>query len=321
MDSLYTYHDLKPPAASLRDAVMSGLEGRHRSIAPKFFYDEEGSRLFDAICELPEYYLTRTERKILVQYADEIAGRLGRDAMVIEPGAGSAEKIRLLLDKARPETYVAMDISGDYLRQVASDLARSYPWLDIHAVCMDFTRSLEVPGGLPGRRKVLFFPGSSLGNFEPGVAREFLRSVARLIAPDGALLIGVDTKKEAGILHRAYNDEAGITAAFNLNLLARINRELGADFDLECFDHRAFYSKDHGRVEMHLVSNREQTVHIGDRNFRFGDGDSIHTESSYKYAPEEFVALACEAGLSMQATWQDPAGMFAVYYLRPVAGC
>ncbi|MCB1863969.1 MAG: L-histidine N(alpha)-methyltransferase [Chromatiales bacterium] len=309
------FHDLHPKAASLARAVREGFAKSPKQIPPKFFYDENGSQLFDQICELPEYYITRTERRLLREYADEIAAAVGDDVTLVEPGAGSAEKVRLILGQVRPKSYVAVDISGDYLQGAILTLASDFPWLDVHGVCADFSMGLTIPKQLSSGRRVVFFPGSSLGNFEPGHALRFLEDVHQFIAPDGALIIGVDTKKDPQILHDAYNDHAGITAEFNLNLLRRIRTELDSDIDPESFEHRAHYNDVVGRIEMHLVSREPQTVRINGDQYRFDAGEAIHTESSYKYSTREFAQMARKAGLHLINQWQDEDGLFALYHL------
>lgn len=315
MPSRVTFHDHQPRCLSLHDAVVAGFGGKPKAIPPKFFYDEQGSRLFNEICEQPEYYLPDAERDVLTRRAREIAGltRMGR--VVIEPGAGAALKIRWLLNALRPSAYVPMDISGDYLQSTAQALARDFPWLPVHAACVDFTHSLPVPDVVPKGPRLAFFPGSSLGNFEPSEAGRFLTDLRRMVGDDGMLLIGVDTKKPAHILDAAYNDAAGITAAFNLNLLRRIRRELAADCDPDTFDHCAFYNAELGRVEMHLVSQCNQEVRVNGHRFRFTAGESVNTEYSYKYAPGEFLRLARSAGFAAVRHWLADGQMFGVYLL------
>lgn len=312
------FYDNHPaPADFLREAL-EGLSRRPRAIAPKFFYDAQGSRLFERICQTPEYYLTRTERLLLKARAAEVAALIGPECVLVEPGSGSCDKVRLLLEALCPRAYVPIDISGDYLRATADALARDYPWLEVHAACADFTQPIRLPDILqaaPGRR-LAFFPGSSIGNFHPAQARAFLGNLARLVGPGGALLIGVDLKKEASVLHAAYNDAEGVTAAFNLNLLQRINRELEGNFVPEAFAHLAFYAPEQGRVEMHLVSRREQIVTVAGHRFKFARGERLHTECSYKYAVEEFQRLAGCAGLVARAVWTDPERLFSLHYLQ-----
>ena len=309
-------HDLYPPLSNLRQEVLEGLRRSPPAIAPKFFYDARGSELFDAICRSPEYYPTRTEIGILTAHADEMASLLGEGCLLVELGSGSSQKIRLLLEALRPAIYMPLDISRQHLWQSASALATDYPWLSVHAVCTDYSRSLNLPQRPNHLRTVAFFPGSSVGNFEPERAVNLLQRVHELVRPNGALLIGVDLKKDRSVLDAAYNDAQGITAAFNLNLLRRINRELGADFDLEGFRHSAFYSAELGRIEMHLVSLRHQVVNLDGSRFAFAPGQGIHTENSYKYAVEEFQQLARRAGFQPGPVWQDAHRLFSVHLLR-----
>ncbi len=307
-------YDQSPVTDDFRQSVLTGLARRPRAIPPKFFYDAEGSRLFDAICACPEYYPTRTEKALLQRHAAEIAEWVGPACLLIEPGSGSSDKVRLLLDMLRPAAYLPMDISRHYLFETARQLGREYPWLEIHAACVDFTQAISLPFAPPAVRRVAFFPGSSIGNFDPPDARHFLRRVAETVGPGGGLLIGVDCKKDRQRLEAAYNDAAGITARFNLHLLARINAELGGDFDLEAFAHRAFYNDGPGRIEMHLVSLSAQTVHIGGASFDFEPGETIHTENSYKYTITEFAELAAAAGLALREAWQDEEKLFSLQY-------
>jgi dimethylhistidine N-methyltransferase len=313
-------HDLHPTPADLAAEVLAGLRRRPRSIPPKFFYDTEGSRLFDAITQTPEYYPTRTELGILRAQAAEIAARVGTGSLLVEPGGGSCAKVRILLEGLRPCAYVPMDISREHLWVAAEQVAAEFPWLEVHAACTDFTRLMEVPATAPEGPRVAFFPGSSIGNFDPLGAVDFLAAVAELVGPGGFLLIGVDLKKDRARLNAAYNDAAGVTAAFNRNLLARINRELGADFDLAAWRHLAFYDEDLGRIEMHLVSERAQTVRLAGETFDFAAGETLHTENSYKYTVEELQQLAAEAGFQPEAVWTDSEGLFSVHLLRAVEG-
>lgn len=313
------FYDEQPSPATLRDEVLQGLAARPKRIAPKFFYDQRGSRLFDAICELPEYYPTRTEMAILRACAPEIREVTGADCTLIELGCGAGRKIRLLLDILRPRRYVGVDISREILLESAERLARDYPWLEVHAACADFSRRLELPSDASPERRLVFFPGSTIGNFEPCEALAFLERFRRLVQPGGALLIGVDLKKDARILHRAYNDSQGVTAAFNLNLLERLRTELNAELDPRGFRHRAFYNARAGRIEMHLVSRRDQEIRVDGRRFRFRAGESIHSENSYKYSIAEFHGLARRAGLQPVRVWIDPERLFSIHYLG-VAG-
>lgn len=309
------FYDEHPASATMQDEVLQGLASRPRRIAPKFFYDERGSRLFDAICELPEYYQTRTEMGILETCAGEVARLAGPDCTLIELGSGASKKIRLLLEALRPRHYLGIDISREFLLESVQRLAHDYPWLEVHAACADFTQDLDLPDGEGSGRKLAFFPGSTIGNFEPNEALSFLQRVRRLVQPDGALLIGVDLKKDPQVLHAAYNDSVGVTAEFNLNLLERLRTELGAKLDPKNFRHRAFYNPTRGRIEMHLVSRRAQEILLLGRRFHFEPGESIHTENSYKYSVEEFHALARSAGMRPQRVWLDSARLFSVHYL------
>ncbi|MCW8906919.1 MAG: L-histidine N(alpha)-methyltransferase [Sedimenticola sp.] len=311
-----TFHDHKPAGLSLRRAVIDGLSAEPKAIPPKFFYDQRGSALFSTLCQQPEYYPPEIEQKMLSELSGEIARLAGGGRMVFEPGAGALTKIRLLLEPLQPAAYVPMDISGEYLRTAASDLARAFPWLPVHATCVDFTHSLPIPDPAPAGPRLAFFPGSSIGNFDPQAAVGFLQLVARQLGPKGLLLIGVDTKKDPRVLHAAYNDRAGITAAFNLNLLRRMRDELGLECDPDQFEHRAFYNPGPGRIEMHLVSRRSQTLRMNGYRFEFSEGESVHTENSYKYTPQEFISLAADAGLELQEYWLGEGSLFALYLLR-----
>jgi dimethylhistidine N-methyltransferase len=310
------FHDLHPSADDLAREVLAGLSRRPRAIPPKFFYDARGSQLFDAITETPEYYPTRTEIAILEKHAPAIAARVGTGSLLVEPGGGSCAKVRILLEGLRPCAYVPMDISREHLWMAAEATAADYPWLEVHAACTDFTRVMEIPPSAPEGPPLAFFPGSSIGNFDPAGAVAFLATVAEVVGEGGWLLIGVDLKKDKAILDAAYNDAAGVTAAFNLNLLERINRELGADFDLDAWRHRAFYHPDRGRIEMHLESLSDQVVKVAGRSFDFAAGETIHTENSYKYAVDEFRALAGQAGFVPEAVWTDPQDLFSVQLFR-----
>lgn len=309
------FYDEHPEPATMLDEVLQGLAKRPRRIAPKFFYDECGSRLFDAICELPEYYLTRTEMGILESCTVDVARLAGPDTTLIELGSGASRKVRLLLEALRPRRYFGIDISREFLRQSVHSLAQDYPWLEVHAACADFMQELNLPAGAEAGKKLAFFPGSTIGNFEPQEALIFLQQVRRMVRPDGALLIGVDLKKDPDILHAAYNDSAGITAQFNLNLLQRLHTELGAQINPQGFRHRAFYNAARGRIEMHLVSYFAQDIRIQGQRFHFEPGESIHTENSYKYTLEEFHALARAAGLRPRQVWLDAERLFSVQYL------
>lgn len=307
-------------AGDFARALLAGLAQRPRAVAPKFFYDAAGSALFDRICELPEYYPTRTELEILSRHARAMADCIGRDAELVEFGAGSSRKVRLLLDALEGRgvrRYVPVDISVEHLAGAVARLRADYPGLEVLPLAADFTRPLGLPGrgGAPAARRVGFFPGSSIGNFTPAEAEAFLRTTAPLLA-GGGLLIGVDLVKDPAVLHAAYNDAEGVTAAFNLNLLARANRELGADFDLDGFAHYAYYEPRLRRVEMHLHSRRAQRVRVCGRAFDFAEGESLHTENSCKYSVEGFRALARRAGFAPGAVWCDDRRWFSVHWLQ-----
>jgi dimethylhistidine N-methyltransferase len=312
------FFDFEPRLDDFRAEVLRGLASVPKQIPPKFFYDKRGSGLFERICELDEYYPTRTEISILEENAAEIAGLIGEHSRLIEYGSGNSRKIRILLDAlGGRHAYVAIDISKAHLIESASRLAEEYPELEVMAVCADYGQPfrLPMPGIYPGGRDVAFFPGSTIGNFSPGPARRFLANTARAVGPGGGLLIGADLKKDPAILHAAYNDAAGVTAEFNLNLLARINAEAGADFDLGAFRHDAFYNLEEGRIEMHLVSLKRQTVRLNGSRLPFEEGETIHTENSYKFELTEFRELAASAGFVSERVWTDAGNLFSLHYL------
>lgn len=310
------FHDLHATRSDFAEDVLRGLSHRPASIPPKYFYDAKGSQLFDAITELPEYYPTRTEIAILTENAAEIARHVGTGSLLVEPGGGSCAKVHILLEGLQPCAYVPMDISKDHLRLAAKELAAAYPWLEIHAACTDFTQQMQMPPTAPKGTHVAFFPGSSIGNFDPEGAVGFLQSIAELVGEGGYLLIGVDLKKDRLLLEAAYDDAAGITAQFNLNLLTRINRELEADFNLENWTHKALYNEQLGRIEMHLVSRCAQRVRINESVFYFSEDETIHSENSYKYSADEFIRLAAGAGFQSDALWIDKDQLFSVHLFR-----
>jgi L-histidine Nalpha-methyltransferase len=309
--------DLEPLTESILREVIDGLSRRPKQLPPKLFYDRRGAELFTAICETQAYYPTRTENAILDHRALEIARAIGPHSAVIEFGAGEIQKIRRLLPALRPSTYAALDISRDQLLDAAANLAQDYSWLSVIAVIGDYQTELESELSLPaGARRVVFFPGSTIGNFEPQDARAFLERARDLVGDTGGVLLGVDLCKPVERLELAYNDPEGYTAAFNLNLLTRLNRELGADFDRSGFAHEAFFNRSDSRVEMHLRSVRAQRVHIGAHEFAFAKGESIHTENSYKYTPEGFAGMARTAGFKASRLWSDPEYLFGVFFLH-----
>lgn len=300
--------------ATFLDDVLHGLGSQPKQMPPKYFYDAIGAELFTQICELEEYYPTRTEISILQKNATDIATKLGEQAMLIEYGSGSLDKVRILLDAlSDPVALCAIDISAEQLKAASKEVQNAYPELEVLAVEADFTQVVPLPSPETSpKAHVAFFPGSTIGNFAPENARDFLAGISETIGVDGLLLIGVDLKKDASRLVAAYDDAKGVTAAFNLNLLQRINFELGGDFDLTLFRHIARYSKVNGRIEMHLESCTDQTVRIGDHAFDFEAGETIHTENSYKFSSDEFQALAQSAGFDHVQSWSDPEDLFSV---------
>jgi dimethylhistidine N-methyltransferase len=309
--------DLSPERERFLADVLAGLAQDPKTLPCKYFYDERGSALFDRICTLPEYYPTRTELAILRRHAGAMAAALGPRCLLVEYGSGSSTKTRLLLDRlAAPAAYVPVDISREHLLHSAQALAAHYPALRVIPVCADFTQPFALPEVSGAARVVGYFPGSTIGNFAPAEARKFLASVAEQCGAGGALLIGVDLEKPRSVLEPAYDDARGVTAEFNRNLLRRVNRELGGDFDLAAFDHRAFWNAALGRVEMHLVSRRDQVVHLAGRTIPFAKGESIHTENSHKYEIGGFAELSAAAGFGVERVWTDDAGLFSVQLLR-----
>lgn len=300
-----------------KDAVLAGLARRPRAIPAKFLYDERGSALFDAICELPEYYLTRVETEILRGCVGDIAATAGPGCALVEYGSGSSVKSRLLIEAMRDlKAYVPIDISRQHLDATADRLRRDYPGLRVDPVCADYMTLAHLPVDLgEARRRIGFFPGSTIGNLTPVEATAFLRRARSLLGASGAMVLGADLKKDPRRLHDAYNDSAGITAQFTLNLLRRMNRELEANFDLAAFAHEAFYNPVEGRIEIYCRSLRPQTVTVAGRSFAFAEGERIHTEYSYKYDDAGIAMLARSAGFSIARTWTDPVRLFAVTYL------
>jgi dimethylhistidine N-methyltransferase len=308
--------DFHPPRADMRVDVLAGLSRAQKELSPKYFYDERGSHLFEDITRLPEYYLTRTENRIMEAFLPEMAQRIGPGAAVVEFGSGTGEKIRRLLKHLyRPVACVPVEISRNHLLASAQSLAEDHPALQVIAVCADFTRPFELPPISGAQRNLVFFPGSTIGNFAPEEAVSLLKVMRQVAGNNGALLIGADLVKETATLEAAYNDSQGVTAAFNLNLLRRINRELGADFDLDTFEHQAVYNAPAGRIEMYLVSRRAQEVHIDGHRFGFSKGEHILTEYSHKYELEGFAEMVTSAGFKVEQVWTDPKQQFSVHYL------
>jgi dimethylhistidine N-methyltransferase len=314
---LHDYYEFEHADEDFRAAVVEGLSRPQKRLSSKYFYDECGSKLFDQITELPEYYPTRTETALLRAHAAEFAELIGPHASLVEFGSGSSTKVRILLDALEtPSAYVPIDISRDHLIESAKGLADAYPDLMVVPVAADYTQPLELPDIPSEVVRIGFFPGSTIGNFTYSEAVDFLRTAATELGTDNGLLIGVDLKKDVNILRAAYNDAAGVTAEFNLNIMRHINRELGADFDLDGFTHDARWQNDEGRIEMHLVSKGKQTVTVDGQAFEFADGESIHTEDSHKYTVEGFHALAAEAGWRAFRHWTDADELFSIHYLR-----
>ncbi len=310
--------DASPSARAFREDVLAGLRAAPKTLPCKYLYDRRGSQLFDAITELDEYYPTRTEAGIMRRHVGAMAERIGPRALIIEYGSGSSRKTRILLDALdRPAGYVPIDISTEHLLQATERLREAYPELPIRPLSADYTEAVTLPEGFAedARRRVVYFPGSTIGNFEPDEAVPFLRRIARVTGKGGGLLIGVDLKKDRATLEAAYDDREGVTADFNKNLLRRINRELGAQFDLGAFAHEAVYNAKAGCVEMHLVSQAEQRVRVDGAMIPFGEGETIRTERSYKYTLGSFAALAEAAGFRVESVWTDAARRFSVQYL------
>ena len=298
--------------------VIEGLSQNPKTLKPKYFYDNRGAQLFTEICTTPEYYPTRTEIKILNQNAEDIASQIGDNTALIEYGSGALEKIKILLDFLNePVGLIPVDISEDQLFESAKNLENLYPDLEILPVAADFTKPIPIPEfSHPPKRFVAFFPGSTIGNFEPDLAIQFLEGVTKTIGLDGLLLIGFDLKKDIETLLAAYDDQRGITSSFNKNLLSRINDELGGNFNLDTFEHVARYNENKGRIEMHLKSTTEQSVLINKELFEFLEGETIHTENCYKFTKESFTAMSSKAGLYPVKTWTDDQNLFAVMLLR-----
>jgi len=309
--------DRRPPVDDLKGIVQRGLRAQPKRLPSWLFYDERGSQLFEAICEQPEYYLTRCEIALMESHAAEMADVLGEDVRLVEYGSGNAVKTRMLLEHLRaPVAYVPVEISSEPLRLCVQRLADGFPSLPVQPLLGDFTRALRLP--IPPRaprRTVLYFPGSTIGNFEAREASELLRKMRSEMGDGGGILIGADLKKDTATIEAAYNDRAGVTAEFTLNMLVRLNREIGTDFDIPSFRHRAHYNAMAGRIETFIVSTRDQKVRVGRQSVNFAAEEAMQVEYSCKYSHADFAALANKAGLEMAHTWTDSQEMFAVYYL------
>lgn len=312
--------DSTPQDAEFLNDVLAGLSQPQKTLPCKYFYDEKGSQLFEAICETQEYYITRTEIGILQHNLTTIADLVGPGCDILEFGSGAGIKIQLLLEGLhRPRSYIPIDISMEILEHSAHTLAQRFPQVEIVPIVGDYHKNIELPQGFlrqTPHKKLVFFPGSTISNFTPLEAAEFLQRIRLLLSPDDVLLIGVDCVKPAHLLNAAYNDSAGVTAAFNLNLLDRIANTFETNLQSMDFFHHAYFNTQHSRIEMHLVCKRDQLIHIEGESFHFEKGETIHTENSYKYALEEFKAMADRAGFSSQAVWQDEAALFSLHYLK-----
>ena len=316
----FRFFDRQPAVPDATEELVAGLSAPAKSVPPKYFYDETGSRLFEAITKLPEYYLTRTETGILEDSRADLARWVGPDACLVEYGSGSSVKTRILLEACRPAAYVPVDISRGHLLASARRIHEDFKDLAVYPTCADYSQPFELPSTTTDLRKVAFFPGSTIGNFEVGEVPDFLRGVGRVVGPEGRLIIGVDTKKPEWMLNAAYNDAEGVTRAFNLNVLRHINSIAGADFDLGKFEHQAQYNRDRGRIEMYLSSTVAQKVRVNGALVEFRRGERIHTEHSYKYDAEEFRALAEEAGFRQLEARSDENGHFMVLLFENAAG-
>lgn len=319
MTTAVRFYDHQPTASSsltMREEVLAGLRAPQKYSSPKYFYDQRGSELFELICRQPEYYLTRSEEAILATAMDEIEKLVGKNATLVEIGSGASRKVRLLLEHMEITSYLGIDISRDYLLESTGKLAADYPWLEVHAACADFCQRITLPEGLSEGPLVVFFPGSSIGNFSPVEAGAFLAGLHATLPQKSGLLIGVDLIKDTATLEAAYNDAAGATAEFNLNLLRRFERELDAHLNPERFVHRAVFNSKHNRIEMHLVSTMPQVITVAGEAFRFQQGETLHTENSYKYSIEGFQALARRGDFAGRAVWTDRGKYFSVHYLE-----
>jgi len=319
------FFDDQPVAQDILAEVIAGLSQPQKVLPAKYFYDEQGSKLFEAITQLPEYYPTRVEINLLRQHRETIAQLLKEDVWLLEYGSGASLKIRLLLQAIKPNCYVPMDISKDFLLASAESLMEDYPWLNVYAACVDYSQPVRLPADMiTSAQKLGFFPGSSIGNFSPQGAQIFLQGVRHTLGKDGAMLIGIDLQKDKRILEAAYNDCQGVTAAFNFNILHHINSVLGTQFNVDYFEHKAIYSEEKNRIEMHLVSTMDQIIKISDssdadgetKNIIFKAGESIHTENSYKYSKQGFTDLVEGAGFEVRECWSDDKNYFAMFYLH-----
>lgn len=312
-----TETELLTKKISMLEEVVAGLSQDQKTLPSKFFYDEQGSKLFDEITELEEYYPTRTERRILEDNVDEIAEYLGKEVVLVEPGSGSSSKTRILLENMDNICcYIPMDISGDYLYKVAEQLRNEFPQITILPLSADYTKPFTLPEESPDARKVVFYPGSTIGNFKKEKVEQFLKAIHDILGEDGAFIIGVDLKKDISALEAAYNDSKGITAAFNKNILTHINREIGTSFNANMFSHKAIWNEEKGRVEMHLFVEEDHSVKVGETVIEFEKGESIHTENSHKYTLDGFSSMIA-TWFEVKKVWTDEENYFSVQYLEP----
>ncbi len=312
----FKFHESDLDLTEPKKELMVGLKNNKKYIPAKYFYDERGSNLFDKITVTPEYYPTRAEKSILSKQTEDIVNTIGKGCTLIEPGSGSSEKVRLLLDRLLPTCYVPMDISRDYLYKVSQQLALEYPALQVDAVCSDYTAEMAVPDSIPRHKRVAFYPGSTIGNFKPEDAKDFLSQIRNMVGDDGGLLIGVDLEKDKQILDAAYNDAEGYTEAFNINIINNVNSHLGTTIDSSLFTHHAHYNQEKSRIEMHLVSTASQQLVVANDQLEIVDGERIHTENSYKFTVDSFQKLANGAGFSAAKVWTDDDELFSVHYLK-----
>ncbi len=298
--------------------LLQGLKAQQKSMNPKYFYDKKGSELFEAITELEEYYLTRTETRILKKYAKEMATYIGENVVLIEPGAGNCQKVQLILDAINPKAYIPQDVSKHFLHAAAQKLKQNFEWLQVSPVVSDFSKPIAIPEEYAGDCKYVFYPGSTIGNFEPQDAIEFLKNMRKLVGPKGGLLIGMDLHKDSSLLEAAYDDTKGITADFNLNMLTNLNSKFGTDFDIRKFSHRAFYNEELQRIEMHLVSKQAQSYEVFGEQIRFTTGETIHTENSYKFSQQQIASMAQASGFKLIKTWLDEQKLFSINCFQSV---
>lgn len=317
-DNIVNQSNTDTTKAGFLSEVRLGLNAKQKTLPCKYFYDQAGSELFEKICKLDEYYITRTELALLETIKQELAQLIGNDAVIIEPGAGAGIKIRTLLAALNsPRSYVPMDISKEFLFYSAKIIQKQFPKIEIIPIQGDFTQPVKWLEKSQHNNRIVFFPGSTIGNFERESAVDFLKNMHDLVGAEGALIIGADLLKDRKVLEAAYDDKQGVTAQFNKNLLTRINQELGGDFCLEYFSHKAYLNEKEQRIEMHLVSEKRQVVNIDGEQYSFDKGESIHTENSHKYSKESFLSMAKESGFKSMKTWTDPEELFSVHYMVP----